>query len=59
MFYNPGLVKDWAAGRGIDPRKVYAGPAVKPPGEAPPSKPTTGRMPARAWAAFSLSGVGR
>jgi CHAT domain-containing protein len=59
LLYNPGLVKEWAAGRGIDPKKVYSGPAVKPPGEAAPAKPTTDRTPARAWAAFTLSGLGR
>jgi CHAT domain-containing protein len=59
LYYNPGLVKEWAAGRGIDPKKVYAGPALKPPGATAPAKPTTDRTPARAWAAFSLSGLGR
>jgi hypothetical protein len=59
LYYNPGLVKEWAAGRGIDPKKVYTGPSVKPPGETAPIKPTSGRTPARAWAAFSLSGLGR
>jgi CHAT domain-containing protein len=56
LAYNPGLVKEWSEGRGPSLKKVYAGSAGKEPAEKP--KPS-GRTPARAWAAFSLSGPGR
>jgi CHAT domain-containing protein len=57
LRYNPGLVKEWAGGRGPDLKKVYAGGAGKEPEERP--RPTTDRAPPRVWAAFSLSGLGR
>ncbi len=53
----PGQVKEWSAGRGPNVKKVYAGSG----GKVEVEKPDTGaeRTPARAWAAFTLSGLGR
>jgi CHAT domain-containing protein/tetratricopeptide (TPR) repeat protein len=56
LLYNPGQVKEWSAGRGPDLKTVYTGSGGKPPAEKPEAG---GRMPARGWAAFTLSGLGR
>jgi hypothetical protein len=52
VYRNPSLIKEWVAGRG---------PTLKPmPGSAtPPEKAPAGKTsPARAWAAFVVSGPG-
>jgi CHAT domain-containing protein len=56
LFYNPGQVKEWSAGRGPDLKTVYTGSGSKVPAEKPEA---ASRMPARGWAAFTLSGLGR
>jgi CHAT domain-containing protein len=52
LYREPGRIKKWAQGRGPLPKPVLGSGKV-------PDKPTTGKTsPARAWAAFVLSGPG-
>jgi CHAT domain-containing protein len=53
LFRNPQHVKEWSAGRGPNLKIVLSGIATEP------DKPTGDkRAPAKAWAAFVLSGPG-
>jgi CHAT domain-containing protein/Tfp pilus assembly protein PilF len=54
LYRNPQHVKEWSSGRGPNLKIVLPGSAAKEP-----DKPTTAkRAPAKAWAAFVLSGPG-
>jgi CHAT domain-containing protein len=54
LYRNPQHVKEWSAGRGPNLKIVLPGSASKDP-----DKPVgTKRAPAKAWAAFVLSGPG-
>jgi CHAT domain-containing protein len=54
LYRHPQHVKEWSAGRGPNLKIVLPGSASKEP-----DKPTTAkRAPAKAWAAFVLSGPG-
>jgi CHAT domain-containing protein len=54
LYRNPQHVKEWSAGRGPNLKIVLSGSATKEP-----DKPTGAKTaPAKAWAAFVLSGPG-
>jgi tetratricopeptide (TPR) repeat protein len=55
LYQNPDKVKDWSAGRGIDPKKTVKGSGAAKP---PPAGKRTGKAHAKLWAAFVLSGLG-
>jgi CHAT domain-containing protein len=53
LYRNPQHVKEWSAGRGPNLKIVLPGSTKEP------DKPTPGKTaPAKAWAAFVLSGPG-
>jgi CHAT domain-containing protein len=54
LYRNPQHVKDWSAGRGPNLKIVLPGSASKEPDKTTGTK----RAPAKAWAAFVLSGPG-
>ena len=53
IYREPGQINEWAVGRGPSPFPVK-GPAPRPPEKGPKGKTS----PARAWAAFVISGPG-
>jgi CHAT domain-containing protein len=53
LYRNPQHVKEWSAGRGPNLKIVLSGSASKEP-----KTPEAKRAPAKAWAAFVLSGPG-
>ena len=54
VYRNPSSVPEWAAGRGPNPKVVVAGTTTKPPVKGPKGETS----PAKAWAAFVISGPG-
>ena len=54
VYRDPGHIKEWAAGRGPDPKRIVAGSSTTPKEKGPKAKTS----PARAWAAFVISGPG-
>ena len=53
VYRDPGRIPEWAVGRGPLPKPVAGGPTT-PPKKGPKEKTS----PAKAWAAFVLSGPG-